>query len=285
MRFAILLLVLAMPACSTQAGEAARRFELTGTVAGHDSSSSRVVIAHDAVPGLMPGMTMPFEILRAAPALREGDRIAATLVVTNSRSWVEDVKITAVGPAAGRSVSVEDRAMPGMVVPDFALLDQNGRPLAMSAFAGRVLIVTFIYTRCPLPDFCPLMVKHLESVRRRANEEGIGGGLALLGVTLDPAFDTPAVLRDYGESVLKGANRFHQWTLASGTAAQVGDVARFFAVAYRGDNGLVTHTLTTAVIGHDGRIMRTFASNSWRPEDLFDVVRRGVERAAADSAK
>ena len=142
------------------------------------------------------------------------------------------------------------------------------------------MIVTFIYTRCPLPDFCPLMVKHLEAVRRRANEEGLGSRLALLGVTLDPAFDTPPVLRAYGESVLKAPDRFDQWTLATGTAAQVEDVARFFGVGYRAEGGFVTHTLTTAVVGHDGRVMRVFGSNSWRPDDVYDVVRRGIERAA-----
>ena len=122
--------------------------------------------------------------------------------------------------------------------------------------AGRVLVVTFLYTRCPLPDFCPLMVQHLEAVRRRANDAGMGGRLALLGVTLDPAFDTPAVLRAYGESVLKESNRFDQWTLATGTVAQVEDVARFFGIGYRAEGGLVTHTLTTAVIGGDGRVVR-----------------------------
>jgi protein SCO1/2 len=117
-------------------------------------------------------------------------------------------------------------------------------------------------------------------VRRRANEEHTPGGVALLGVTLDPAFDTPAVLRAYGESVLKGTDRFDQWTLAGGTAVQIEDVTRFFGVAYRADSGLVTHTLTTAVVGHDGRVMRVFPSNSWRPDELFEVVKRGLERAA-----
>ena len=285
MRFAVVLLVLATGACSRRETGDARRFQLRGTVAGYDSSSTRVVVAHDAVTGLMPAMSIPFEVIGAAPTLREGDRIMATLVVTNSRSWLEDVRITAVGRVTGKSMSDAGRAMPGVVVPDFQLLDQDGRSLTMKDFAGRVLIVTFIYSRCPLPDFCPLMVKNLESVRRRANDEGIGGRLALLGVTLDPAFDTPTVLRVYGQSVLKGANRFDQWTLASGTAAHVEDVARFFAVGYQSDDGLVTHTLSTVVVGHDGRIMRTFASNSWRPDELFDVVRRGVERAAAESTK
>ena len=278
---AFVLIVLAVAACSPRSGDSIRRFPLTGTVAGHDGSPSRVVVAHDAVPGLMPAMSMPFEVVGAAPALREGDRIVATLAVTTSRSWLEDVRITAASRAASRAVDGTS-AVPGALVPDFQLLDQHGRPLTMTGFAGRVLIVTFIYTRCPLPDFCPLMIKHLESVRRQANDEGIGGRLALLGVTLDPAFDTPAVLRTYGESMLKSADRFDQWTLAGGTAAQIADVARFFGVGYRDDGGTVTHTLSTAVISHDGRIMRTFASNSWKPGELFDVVRTGVERAAAD---
>jgi protein SCO1/2 len=180
-------------------------------------------------------------------------------------------------------VPMDGRAAPGVVVPAFQLVDQAGRSFTMRDFAGRVLVITFIYTRCPLPNFCPLMVKHLESVRRRANEERTPGGVALLGVTLDPAFDTPAVLRAYGESVLKGADRFDQWTLAGGTAVQIEDVAKFFGVAYRADSGLVTHTLTTAVVGHDGRVMRVFPSNSWQPDELFEVVRRGLERAAPAS--
>jgi cytochrome oxidase Cu insertion factor (SCO1/SenC/PrrC family) len=99
-------------------------------------------------------------------------------------------------------------------------------------------------------------------------------------VTLDPAFDTPAVLRAYGESVLKGADRFAQWTLATGTPAQIDAAARFFGVTAREESGFVTHTLTTAVVGHDGRVMRLFASNSWRPDELYDVVRLGVDRSA-----
>ena len=98
-------------------------------------------------------------------------------------------------------------------------------------------------------------------------------GIAFLGVTLDPAYDTPAVLHAYGQSVLKGTDRFTQWTLATGSPQQIEEAARFFGVDYRAEQGLVTHTLATAVIGPDGRIARMFASNSWLPGELFDVVR------------
>ena len=278
-RCALALMVLTA-ACAPRDSASLRRFPLTGAVVSHDPAAGRVVVAHDEIPGLMPAMSMPFEVSGAAARLREGDRISAVLVVTSSRSWLEDVRITEASRVAAAGVPEAGGAAPGVVLPAFPLVDQNGRALTLGMFAGRVLVLTFVYTRCPLPDFCPLMVKHLERVRHRANKEGIGSRLAVVGVTLDPRFDSPAVLRAYGEVVLKGANRFDQWTLATGTPAQVADVARFFGVAYRGENDLVTHTLSTTVIAHDGRIMRTFTANSWRPDELFDVVRQGAARAA-----
>jgi protein SCO1/2 len=277
-RFALVVLAVVVAACSQSADT--HRYPLTGTVAGFEPSPARVVVSHDAVNGLMPAMSMPFEVSGVTPGLRIGDRIAATLVVSGSRSWLEDVKVTAASSGAEAALPVADHAVPGAIVPPFELRDQDDRIVKMREFSGRVLVVAFIYTRCPLPDFCPLMVRNLEAVRRRADADGIGSRLALLGVTLDPTFDTPAVLRAYGESVLKTADRFDRWTFATGTPAQIEEVARFFGVTSRAEGGLITHTLSTAVIGHDGRIMRLFPSNSWGADELYDVVRLGVERAA-----
>jgi protein SCO1 len=274
-----ILAALSIAGCSHDTAVDARRFQLTGVVVGREASPQRVVVAHDAVDGLMPSMSMAFDIRGVAPPVRDGDRIAATLVVTDSRSWLEDVTVRSRDGAAATRLPAASRAMPGAIVPDLPLVDQDGAPMTLRSGDGRVRVVTFIYTRCPLPDLCPLMVKHLEALRRRANEEELGSRLALLGVTMDPSFDTPPVLHSYGEAVLKGSNRFDQWTLATGTAAQVENVARFFGVGYRAEGGFVTHTLTTAVVSHDGRVMRVFGSNSWRPDDVYDVVQRGIERA------
>jgi protein SCO1/2 len=257
-----------------------RRFQLAGVVVGRESSS-RMVIAHEAVPGLMPAMSMPFDLRGDAAPVRDGDRITATLVVSDSASWLEDVKVVGRKGAGTVRQPAATRASPGAIVPDLPLVDQDGAPMSLRDGAGRVRIVTFIYTRCPMPDLCPLMVRHLEGVRRRAEADGLGGRLALVGVTLDPAFDTPAVLRAYGESVLKAPDRFGQWTLATGTARQIEDVARFFGVGYRADGGFLTHTLQTAVVSHDGRVMRVFESNSWRPDDVYEIVRRVIERAVS----
>ena len=187
-------------------------------------------------------------------------------------------------PARSRPGAGE-RADPGRIVPAFPLLNQDGRAFTMRDFSGRVLVTTFVFTRCPMPDFCPLMVRHLEAVRERAGKAGFGDRLALLGVTLDQAYDTPEVLRAYGESVLKGRDRFERWTLATGSREQVADVTAYFGVASQNDGGSITHSLMTAVIGHDGRIMRLFPANSWQPDELFEVVRLGVERASAGAAR
>jgi protein SCO1/2 len=281
----VFLVVASQIACSGDRAANLRRYQLTGVVAGHEASPPRVVVAHDAVNGLMPAMSMAFEIRGDAPPLRDGDRIVSTLVVSDSRSWLENVRITGRGRVTPAPVSPTSLAPAGAAVPDFGLVDQNGEVFSLSRFGGRVVVVTFIYTRCPLPDFCPLMVKHLEAVRRRVNDERRGASLALVGITLEPAFDTPDVLRAYGESRLKGPTPFNQWTLATGTSEQIEDAARFFGVAYRVDGDVVTHTLSTSIVGHDGRIIQTLASNSWRPDELFDVVLSGLERGSPQSTK
>jgi protein SCO1/2 len=272
----VVLLSLLSAACAADARVDARRYQLAGVVVGPDGGSSRIVIAHEAIEGLMPAMSMAFDIEGAS--LNGGDRIVATLALSDSRSWLENVRVTGRDGAASADRGVAGRATAGAVVPDLLLVSQNGTQVTLRDPAGRVLILTFLYTRCPMPDMCPLMVRHLETVRQRANDAGMGSRLVLLGVTLDPVFDTPAVLRTYGESVLKASNRFDQWTLATGPVGQVEEAARFFGVGYRAEGGFVTHTLTTAVIGGDGRVIRTFGSNSWRADDLFDVVRGAIMR-------
>jgi protein SCO1/2 len=164
----------------------------------------------------------------------------------------------------------------GVPVPALALRNQDDSPVTLRDFAGRALVVTFVFTRCAVAEFCPLTVRHLEDVRARATRDGLGRRVAFLAITLDPATDTPAVLREYGESVLAGAGRFDQWTLATGSPRQIEAAARFFGVDYRAERGLVTHTLMTSVIGADGRVTRQFPSNSWIPDELLDAVRQAA---------
>ena len=282
MRMLTLLLGIAAAACAGDAGVNVRRFQLTGVVVGRDGVPARVVVEHEAIGGFMPAMRMTFQVRGAAPPLGDGDRIVATLVVSDTSSWLEDVRVKAAGVLSDASVGVPRGLAEGSPVPDLPFVDQNGNRRGFGSFAGRVLVLTFVYTRCPLPDFCPLMVRHLESVRRAVNKAGIGARLALLGVTLDPAFDTPEVLRAYGKSVLEGTDPFEQWTLATGTPAEIAAIAGSFGVGYVSDRGAVTHSLVTTVVGTDGRVLRVFESNNWRPEDVSSIVQRELQRTPLD---
>lgn len=275
----IVLVAVLAAGCARDTAADARRFPLSGIVAGREVSPPRVLVAHEAIDGLMTAMTMSFEVRGAMPPMRDGDRIAGTLVVTATRSWLESVRVTA---SEGRGVSAREMvatdAVPGVIVPPFDLKDQGGAPLTLRQFRGRVLVVTFIYTRCPLPEFCPLMVSHLETVRRGLHDVGQAGRARFLGVTLDPTFDTPAVLRTYGDGMLSDEPRFSEWSLATGTDDSVREIARFFGVDYRAGGGTVVHGLATAVIGADGRVVRVWPSNSWTPADVLEVVQRETAR-------
>ena len=278
----VLLTAVCCVSCSSAPAVDARRFQIRGVVSGHEASPSRVVVAHEAIKGFMPAMTMAFEVREDGVPLEAGDRIVATLVVTDSRSWLENVKVTANAGVVAPAVATRGSATEGTNVPAFPLVDQNGRSITLRDFTGRVLVVTFIYSRCPLPEFCPLMVQHLEALRRRAAAEGFLDRMALLGVTLDPEFDTPTVLQSYGRSMLAGDDRFDRWTLATGSVRQIEDVATFFGVGYRLERaGFITHTLATAVVNVDGRIVRVLPSNSWRVDELTDLVKSRVRSGTA----
>jgi protein SCO1/2 len=240
------------------------------------------VVAHDEVAGFMPAMTMSFEIRGATPFVREGDRIAATLVVAGESAWIEDVRVTSTAEGLdGERTGAASYAAPGVLVPALTLRNQDDQVITLRSFGGRVLVLTFIYTRCPLAEACPLMMSHLERVRRTANDAGLSGRVAFLAITLDPETDTPSVLRTYGEARLDGADRFAQWTLATGTTAEVAAVADVFGVGYEADGGLVTHSMATAVVGHDGRVVRVFPSNSWSPDEMYTLVERETQQIVA----
>ena len=211
-----------------------------------------------------------------APALRRplpGRRLLIALLV---------ILVAAVVPAIVVPTLMCRPADPTLddlgAVGSFALIDERNQPFTDAALRGHVTLVSFLFTRCD--TICPVTTMKMERLQEKTFDAG--AAIKLASFSVDPAYDTPAVLQAFGESRLKGERRFDQWTLATGTLAQVESVASLFGVRHQNVNGTVTHTLSTAVVGHDGRIIRVFDSNSWRPDELFDVVSRGVERASAE---
>src|SRR5690606_13443500 len=221
-----------------------------------------LTVAHDAIDGLMDAMTMDFVVQDAwvLDVAAPGDRVTATLVLDGARSWLEAVAITkadssSAGAAGGELVA------PGTPLPDVALLDQDGRDVSPSTYHGRWAVYTFIYTRCPLPDFCPLMMRRLNEVAAGLAEQGRRDDVWLLAVTVDPEFDRPPVLRAFGDRLLEAdpdAGRYARTALLTGTTESIRTLASLFQLTYEAAGEEIIHGLRTVVVDPDGRVVRTF---------------------------
>lgn len=255
-----------------------RTYELEGRVVSVDRRARQVVVAHEEIPGFMKAMTMGFPLKneRDLDRVQPNDRIAGTLYVEDDRSYLEILVIQR-GPDGNDTEAPEAPAgpRPGDAVPDVTLVDHEGRPMKLSDLRGRVYALTFIYTRCPLPDFCPRMDRNfVEAAKRLEADPGAAARYQLLSVSFDTDYDTPAVLKQYRARYRRaeppGAV---PWSFATGTTADVRTLATFFGLSYRGEGAEIVHTLRTAVVDGEGRVVRVFAGNQWTPEELAAALR------------
>jgi len=252
-----------------------QRYELTGKVVSVDRAGGEVALDHEEVKGYMAAMTMDFPV-RDAEALKvmeAGDRVRATLVVTDDGYWLDSPVITkgpSGGPPAPPAGSREPQ--PGAEVPDVKLVNQDGRPLSPKQFKGRALVVTFIYTRCPLPDQCPLLSANFAQLNSAVlADEGLRKRAHLLSVTLDPEYDRPPVLKAYGSTYAGG--KFDNWDFATGEAAEVRRLAEFFGLIYKADGEQVIHSLRTAVVTPEGKLFKVYRGNEWKPDEVLSDLR------------
>ncbi|MBI4476052.1 MAG: SCO family protein [Acidobacteria bacterium] len=232
-----------------------------------------MTISHGAFPGYMDAMAMPFDLQgRAARTpLTPGDRVRLRLAVKGSRSWVDRLEvISAARVDAGlQTTPVQPVLVPvGAPIPDFELIDQSGTPLRLSSLKGKVVAVTFIYTRCPLPDYCPRMMTNLRAVQERFAER-MNRDLALLVVSFDPKYDTPELLREYAASYRATGSGWHFLT---GDPRRIETVCNAFGIQYWPEEGLITHTLQTAVIDREGRLAAIVEGRGFNGDQLADLV-------------
>jgi protein SCO1/2 len=273
-RCSLALVILASAACWATPSSESVRHPLTGTVVRLDRARAEVAVAHDAIEGFMPAMTMPFGVSGSLAGVQPGDRIQAVLVVASGGSHLEDVVVTrkASGPILSTPPVLAGPPI-GADVPDFQLRNQDDEVIRLRQLKGRAVILTFIYTRCPLPDFCPLMMKHFDAINRQlASRPDLAQRVCLVGVSVDPEYDTPAVLKAYGKAFVTGRDPFERLALATGVPAEIRAMATYFGLTYSPDNAQIQHTLSTAIIGVDGRVVALLPSNSWRPSDALDAV-------------
>jgi protein SCO1/2 len=282
----VLLALIVLAACRREAPAAGgHRYPLEGRVVAVDVRGRTLTIAHGDIPGFMPAMTMEFVVLaKDAPLLEHiapGDSVLATLVVPDSRYWIEDLVVTKKGvPDANATPGPRPRAaQPGDLLPDVALVDQDGHPFRISGYRGRALALTFVFTRCPFPDFCPLMMKNFAAVDDALHQDtALFGRTHLLTVSFDPQHDTPDVLRAFGLPYQKEQPPFRHWTLATGSDEAIRKLGGALELDYVEENRTFTHNLRTALIDPDGRLVRLFHGNDWKPDELVAALRAAASR-------
>ena len=271
-----------LSACSRK--PAGKRYELEGRVVAVDSGSRVITVAHHDVPGLMPAMTMPFEVAKSEDwifgKIAPGDQVHATLVMTD-HAELQDISFSqgSDSPADGTSQLRLPEA--GDVVPDFTFVNQSGKMVRMKQFAGRPLLLTFIYTRCPLPDYCLLMSNNFSEILRLLGEiPAVYAKAQLLSISIDPEFDQPKVLHQYGERYAgKFDPNFQHWQFVTGTAEEIRKAADFFGLAYNTKDGQLVHSLRTVLIGADGRIAKVYSGNKWTPDEVAKDYAAAVSNA------
>jgi len=250
-----------------------------GVVLRVDRPGATVTISHDAFPGFMDAMAMPFDLKGSsrAVALTPGDRVRFRLAVKKGRSWVDRVEVVSAAPvdAGLQQTPVAPVLVPvGSPVPDFELTDQSGGAVALASLRGKVVAVTFIYSRCPLPDYCPRMIENFRAVRQRFAAR-MDRDLVLLTISFDPKFDTPEILTRYAASQRAGGPGWHFLT---GDPASIERVCNAFGIQYWAEEGLITHSLQTAVIDRDGRLAATVEGKDFTPQQLGDLVGSVLDR-------
>jgi len=265
-QFGVVLAVAASTAC-------AHHYTTTGLVLRADPRASTVTISHDAFPGFMDAMAMPFDLEGGARSVKltAGDRVKFRLSVKGGRSWVDRVEVLSATPVdAGLQQTPATPALVpvGAAIPDFELVDQVSQRVALSSLRGKVVAVTFIYSRCPLPDYCPRMVDNFRVVRDRFAAR-MDTDLVLLTISFDPQFDTPQILARYAASHRADTPGWHFLT---GEPANIERVCNAFGIQYWAEEGLITHSLQTAVVDRDGRLAATVEGKDFTPRQLADLV-------------
>ena len=255
----------------------AKEYPLVGQVLAVDTNQQVITVKHQDVVGFMPGMTMPFKVKDAKEldGRKPGDLISATLIVEDSLGYLADIRKTGEAPLpAGEPVPRLAMIEPGAEVPDATLIDQEGRTKRISEFRGRTIAVTFVYTRCPLPDFCPRMDRNFKAAQDLLRSDAtLASRVHLLSVSFDPDYDTPPIMAAHARRV--GADPA-VWSYLTGERKSVDLLAGAFGVSImREDQPMqeIMHNLRTAVIDANGRLVTVLNGRDWTPEDLLSALR------------
>lgn len=263
---------------------AEERHPLTGVVVSADAARKILIVQHEEIKGYMPAMTMEFLVAAGDLAVaKPGQRIRAEMIVPKDgdprleKIW-PDEKSSKDAVTAGALKLRQDTFTRGKnayreigeEVPDFSLYDQEGQVVTGGRFRGKMVMVNFIYTRCPIATMCPASTMKMQSAQKSAAEQGVKN-IEFVSFTMDPAYDTPGVLKEYATS--RGIDT-KNFSLLTGPEAAMRDLLTQFGVIAEFKGDILNHTLTTLLIGEDGKILHRFDGKDWEPKEFVARMRK-----------
>lgn len=272
-----------MEAGAESANLAEKRYPLRGEIVAVNPDRKTLTVSHEDIPGLMPAMTMEFRVSDGDLAIvKSGEHIRAELVRAGDdfhleKIWPDDA-VSASRIAAAANTLRQDTITRGAKayrevgesLPDFALYDQNGRVVQASRFHGRQIMLNFIYTRCPVATMCPAATRRMMAVQKQAREAGVTN-LELISITLDPAYDTPGVLKEYAAARGIDTGNF---SFLTGPDPAIRDLLTQFGVIAEFKDGLLKHSLATLLINEQGRIVHRADGSEWRVDEFVEKMRK-----------
>ncbi len=258
-------------------------YTLTGRIVSKQPSTQQLIINNDDIPGFMPAMTMPYQVKdpdgfnRVQPA----DMIRAEVVVEQpNQFYLERLVVTGKSAPLSDSESSSGHALLiGDKAPDVPLVNQDGKALRFSQFKGKTVLLTFIYTRCPFPDYCPLLSRQFASIQKElAKNPEDYKRTHLISISLDPNYDKPPILRAYGLTYMNNdPKQFLQWDFVSTTPEDLKRLVGSFGLDYSEEGGQMSHSMNTILLAPDGTVANMWPGNDWKPVEVADVIRHTVE--------
>jgi len=263
-----------------------------GKVVSLDPSGQEILLDHEAIPGVMEAMAMQYRVVDPAvmTEVHPGDRITATLVLDRDDAGPKNMRLKNVVVIAQarpdyKPPVVYHSPSAGEEVPEFHLLNQSGKVIDLRQFRGKVLALTFIYTRCPLAEYCPRMSRNFAEMDADLKKDApVYAKTHLLSVSFDPKYDTPKVLKSYGGGVTGQFTKetFGHWDFAAPVGDDLLGMEKWFGVGVTpgegGAQGVFAHSLATAVIGKDGKLVAFYPTNDWQVKDILAQVREAAAK-------
>ncbi len=267
-----------------------KKFAVKGVIERLDADGKTAYIEHEAIPGYMPAMTMPFEVRPASQLkdLKPGDVITFTMVVTKESGWIENLikigqtnkvdQIIANHPSVRRVREVEPLNV-GDKLPDYSFTNELSQVIHLKDFKGQAIGLTFMFTRCLYPNFCPRMSQNFKNVQTILEQEKSMTNWHLFSITFDPEYDTPGRLKSYARQYQNDPGR---WNFLSGALIDVDAITEQFGLGFAWRGSTIDHTLRTAVIDTNGIVRQIYIGNEWKPAEFAVEMKKAAGAAFSD---